>query len=169
MITSIVSWVAFAVVIVFLFMVLLRARALSNRILVVSSKEFFEACESLMTSSDELPNIMIEFLETMNASALDDSGHRFLLTVVTNGANGKSFATRMKSDIDNSFSSMRPELRDLFKKAVISWFNYLMHQNLFTMIRIMIQLQKLKSAGLDQAKDETAGMNCLQSLNADAC
>jgi len=82
MISALISWaifVGFAIVVYFVLKIVLETRDIANKLLVVASAEFFEMADKLMKTPDELPDSVLNALETMMNSMNNGEGSRVLL------------------------------------------------------------------------------------------
>lgn len=174
MIFAILSWLVFAIgvgVSVSGFLLYIHLRSLSNLIMAKSGDEFHKAAASLMTASDELPEGILTAIEVMEKIASAKNGHRVLLQAFRQKDRNENVRIGSKTNpLETEAMELRPELRQLFEKLVISWLSYVSHQNFVTQARLGIRLLRLKSKGLDTQKAEAkAGVDFLKNFGNLAC
>ncbi|WP_371227206.1 hypothetical protein [Roseovarius sp. 2305UL8-3] len=168
MIMTVIGWAGFAAVsvgTVIVFTIYLRARSISNKLLVSSSETFFDSCDSLFKTPDEIPDSVVEMIEMMNKSISSKRGHWALLRVLKARGNGPTIDVEQIKAFDRDVDGMRQELRDIFNRVVVSWLTYLAHQNVFTLMRIALTVMRVRSTGVGPKEaEETAGLSFLRRM-----
>lgn len=147
------------------------ARTLSNQILAVASKDFHEASNSMLDTPEDIPDSILDVLSKMDRTAQRRGASSMLASAMAQGNESKmAQLSRDRIDFQQDFEKMRPELQDLFHKAVAGWFNYLSHQNVVDNLRINFAIMRMKPQGLDTSRaEETAGFSFLKGINNGAC
>jgi len=169
MFISLFGWIgvlALGVMFVVAFGIYCRARTLSNGIMTFASNEFHDAATSLLKTPDELPDSIITALEKMNTVAQNSNASGRLLYAMK-----RSEASTSQNDgIGHELDNMRPELKELFLKAVTGWLNYVSHQNVVNNVRINFAVMRLKSQGLHSAEaEEQVGFKFIMGRPNSAC
>lgn len=172
MIVFIIGWLGFFSGLVATYLALnlyLRTRNMSNRLLAIASKEFYETIEKLVDASDELPDEIFEILETMNRLAGSDKGHKILLQALQLKREHPEFQSKPQLDFDVALGSMREELQDIFHKTVASWLNVMTHRNVFTMLQIGHAALRMKSFSNEVQSEQTSKLSILRGMGGHLC
>jgi hypothetical protein len=168
------GWIAallFAGAFLSIFMLYLRMRTFSNRIMAVASTEFHAAADSMMETPEDLPESVLDAISRMSvlARSRNVSGHLARMIGNANSETVKDLGPE-RLEFQRELDSMRPELQDLFHKAVTGWINYVKHQNVVHSLRISFAMLRFKSQGLNSSKaEETAGFNFLSGPDRSIC
>lgn len=127
--------------------VYVRMKQVANGMLALGVKEFHEAADSLLKTSEELPDEVLDALSTMNLTAFAKGSHwrmRRLVVLDRKGLLRRDPQGRL--DLAEKAGSMRPELQDLFGKASIAWLSIMCNRSLFVGALLMIEMSRLQVA-----------------------
>lgn len=116
----------------------LKVRALSNRLLAISDKEFFEAANSIMKTPDEIPDAMLVMLTHMGHEAFRSGSERDFLASVRMGRG------RTRPNVD-WLDDVRPEVRDLYFRAILAWFTIMVNKSPVTGYRISYEMARRRA------------------------
>lgn len=173
MLSTIISWFIFALfafAVMYSVKFLLGLRDMSNKLSIVAASEFFDKADSLMKTPSDLPDSVLDAIQTMMVSMNNGTGARAFLNVLkqlnndipTVGKRGVDDADLM-SDVKN----MRPELGLIFRETVAAWLNYVTNRHVIYNIAITLEVKKLaiktKSVNVDQAKTVMPAIHKLQA------
>ncbi len=143
----------------------LRFRHVSNRLLALATKEFHDAADSLMKTSEELPDELLDLLEMMDRTAFQKGADRKLLKMVRASSANAGSPPQWLNEI-------RKPLRELFGKTVASWLNIMMYRHTIagTLIRAEIAKKELQAGRVsteagDSALSTLAGLGGSQRGN----
>ena len=169
MVMDVLNWVlllvACGITFVF-FLVFMKLRLAVNKAMAVSSENFFSCSERLMNVAEELPDRILEVLETMSLYANDPRSKWAVIRAIraiepqhpTMGA-----ASAASSELDHILGEMRPDLRDLFLNAVVAWLMYVSNRSVvaqFQMLPIALQMRSRNS----RSAEERVGIDVLAML-----
>lgn len=144
-----------------------RSRTVSTKLLAVASKEFFENAEKLLKTPEELPDSVLEALETMSQSIDNGHGSRALLDSLRM-ANSDANTEESPSELQRDFEGMRPELVEFFGLAVAGWLNFVTHRHFIIQQKINMELARMAvkhhHSGIDQRE---AGISALARFGRD--
>ncbi|WP_341366198.1 hypothetical protein [Yoonia sp. BS5-3] len=148
----------------------LRARGLANRVMENASRDFFESSNSMMDTPDDVPDMVLDILSQMGNMAQDKSVSFDLARVGTKLRAGGAASSEEVLVFRAEVESMRPELKELFKKAVTAWLGYVTHQNVFNMLRIYYAELRYRSQGMRREQaEEAVGLQFLGMAGGRLC
>lgn len=171
---SVITWlvaVGLASTFLFVFYAYLKARSLSNGFMAFASGEFHDATTSLLETPDELPDSVLDLLSDMNRLAQSRHASIGLLRAISTKNNvGEARRVRHSQQFEREIEAMRPELKELFQRAVVGWLNYVSHKNVVTNLRMAFAVMRLRSQGMDASKaEQEVGFRYLDGLIRKAC
>ena len=129
-----------------------KSRTVSTKLLALACKEFFDNADKLLKTPEDLPDSVLEGLNTMSEFLDSGKGSRALLLILRK-ANSDLDQGKHPSELRKDLTKMRPELQEIFGCAVAGWLNFVTHRHFVLQQRIMIELTKMA------IKQEHSGIN----------
>lgn len=119
----------------------IKMRGVSNKLLALAGKEFHDKVDSILQTSDELPDVALDYLSMMLNIAKSNRGPWNLLRALRRQAERRSSAK--DADLASTLPKLRPELEKLFHEATVMWINWMLNRNVVLGIFISFELRKL--------------------------
>ena len=172
-ITALIALIVLAIAIVTMFSIYIRSRNLSDRLAALACKEFHSIAASLMETSAELPDSVLDHIAFLNSQALARETpwkFYFSLRKFNSGATHKGRSQAKISLFEKEFEGMRPELKSLTKDLTTMWLHWIMNRNLFwgALIAFEIKKQKAKNGDLSHTT-ASVGSSIFPSFEFDYC
>ena len=142
-----------------------ETRRVLNQLLAVASADFNEAVQSLMKTPEDLTDEALETLSMMSSTGFaKNSEKRFLAAL--RAARRKSSSSEPAAD---PTLSMRPELKELFFKAVAAWFNIMTHKSSRYHQKISLEALRAEADHFVAPRRELATASEMQSGQPSFC
>ena len=144
MINTLISYASTVLLALTLFGVLfayIKMRSVSNQLLALAGKEFHDKVDSILQTSDELPDVALDYLSMMLDIAKANRGPWVLLRALRRQAERGS--SSKAADLAATLPKLRPELEKLFHEATAMWINWMLNRNVVLGILISHELRKL--------------------------
>ena len=159
---------------VIVFLGYMKARAVSNKLLALASKDFHDKVASILETSNELPDEMLSYLEFLIELANKPDGHLIVLRSLkrrTKMSNEDISRSRNRGkNLTEAIRTLRPELADLLQHTTVLWMNWLVNRNLLIGLLIGLELRKLSvSQGSAEAEPSRAAAAVFQRRRGNDC
>jgi hypothetical protein len=135
------------VLFVVIFGAYLKLRGVANGLLALAGEELHNSVNSLLQTSEELPESVLTYLDFMITVANASNGHWIAYRAFRRQNSILRKAVSVHSEkwavFEKDLGSLRPELRQLINAATMMWLNWLVNRNVFSGLLIMFELRKM--------------------------
>lgn len=144
MISEAISYIAMALLAVTtlgVFIIYVKMRSVSNKLLALAGKEFHDRMDSILATSEELPDVALDYLSVMMRIAKSDNGPWQLFWALRKKSKGRSESNAR--ELATALPQMRPELQRLFHDATVMWLNWMLNRNVLLGLLINFEFRKV--------------------------